>query len=63
MKKIVNNNDWRKNLKKLGYGIAYTLICGLIYILTDKVAFAFLVPAVLIPAQNFVKHKLGWKWL
>ena len=54
--------DWKKTLKKFGYGLVYVIICGLLYLATDKPEVAVILP-VLMSAQNFLKHKLNWKWL
>ena len=54
--------DWKKTLNKTIYGAAYVVICGLVYLATDKPEVVFLIP-LLMGAQNFLKHKLNWKWL
>lgn len=54
--------EWKKSLKKGIVGVIYLLICGLMYAITDKPQVAILVP-ILMVAQNWAKHYLGWSWL
>ena len=54
--------NWVKTSKKVGYGIGYIFVCGLLYLATDRAEVAFLVP-VFIGLQNYLKHKLSWEWL
>jgi hypothetical protein len=60
--KIYGNYDWKKTVKKFVYGFVYVIICGLLYLATDKTEVAVLLP-LLMAAQNFFKHKLSVRWL
>jgi len=55
--------DWKIVLKKFGIGVLYVLISLGVYLLTDDPKLGFIVPAILIPLQNFVKHKFEITWL
>jgi hypothetical protein len=57
------NYDWKKTAKKFGIGLIYLVISFLVYVLTDDVKYGLIVPTILIPLQNFIKHKFDITWL